>query len=239
MRAILLAAGRGRRLGVDEPKCLINIAGHTLLARHVDNLVEAGVDALTVVMGHQHEQLSRALDAIIEHGTPLAIERRFNELYPHGSIVSLQCAADQLALGAMWMDADVIYPAALLKKLVDSPHDNAVLIDGRSSEQGEEMMLGVKDERVRRIARSVGTNWDLIGESIGFFKVNAEGGAIMRGILDSEIEQGRLDQEHEDALNRAFDQVHFGYERADDYPWTEIDFPEDVAKAERLVGKID
>ena len=239
MRAILLAAGSGRRLALDEPKCLIDIEGHTLLERHVDKLVKAGVESLTVVMGHQHAQLSKAIDTIIERGTPLKIERRFNELYPHGSIVSLQCAADLLELGAIWMDADVIYPASLLKKLVDSPHENCVLLDGRSSEQGEEMMLGVKDDRVLRIGRSVGTDWSLVGESIGFFKVSVQGGAVMRRILDGEINAGRLDQEHEDALNRAFDAVHFGYERADDFPWTEIDFPEDVAKAARLACKID
>ena len=43
MHAILLAAGRGRRLEADRPKCLLEIEGKTLLERHVMNLASAGV----------------------------------------------------------------------------------------------------------------------------------------------------------------------------------------------------
>ena len=45
MRAILLAAGRGRRLEQREPKCLLDIDGKTLLLRHLENLAAAGVSA--------------------------------------------------------------------------------------------------------------------------------------------------------------------------------------------------
>jgi hypothetical protein len=45
---------------------------------------------------------------------------------------------------------------------------------------------------------------------------------------------GRLDQEYEAALDKAFAEAAFGYERADDLPWTEIDFEEDVVRARKL-----
>ena len=41
MIAVILAAGRGRRLGSDRPKGLLEFGGRTLIARHLDNL--AGV----------------------------------------------------------------------------------------------------------------------------------------------------------------------------------------------------
>lgn len=245
MKAILLAAGRGRRLGVDEPKCMISIAGRSLLERHLDHLGAAGITHLTIVVGHLHHQLRLAVrvvtDARRAMGKPLSfpIDIVYNDLYEHGSIVSLQRAADRLEEGGIWMDADVYYPGKLLKKLVDSPHENCVLLDGKSSEQGEEMMLAVEGDRVMRIARSVGTEWDLVGESVGFFKVGPEGGRIMRAILDAEIEAGRLDQEHEDALDIALAKVEFGHERVDEFPWTEIDFPADIDLAHELVRTVD
>jgi choline kinase len=132
----------------------------------------------------------------------------------------------------------VLYPAELLKRLVDSAQPNCVLLDGRSSEQGEEMMLAVQANRVRRIARSVGTDWDRVGESVGFFKTDPAGAAVLKRILDAEIDAGRLDQEHEDGLDLALKEVTFGFERVDEFSWTEIDFPEDVDKATAIAREL-
>jgi choline kinase len=231
MRAILLAAGRGRRLGSDQPKCLLSIEGRTLLERHLENMPEAGITALTIVIGFQKHVIRDAIERLAPR---LPVDFVENDRYVHGSIVSLDVAADRLLEGAVWMDADVLYPAALLGRLVASPHANCVLLDGRSEESGEEMMVGVKGGRAREIARRVGSGWDFRGESVGFTKVGPEGGRVMKRLLDEEVAAGRIDQEYEAAMARAFAEAPFGYERVDDFAWTEIDFEEDVVKARKL-----
>ncbi|HZO16314.1 MAG TPA: phosphocholine cytidylyltransferase family protein [Polyangiaceae bacterium] len=238
MKAVLLAAGRGRRMGIDGPKCLLEIAGQTLLERHIDNAAPAGISEVIVVTGHGHDEVLATLERIAEPA--VKVTTVYNERYLHGSLVSLACAFEELVpAGGLWMDADVIYPSELLARLVQSTRENCVLLDARSSEQGEEMMLAVSKDRVRRIARRVGEGWDLVGESVGFFKIGPSGARLMQRVLSSEVAAGRLDQEHEDALDVALAEVPFGYERADDLPWTEIDFPEDVLRATRLVELID
>lgn len=231
MRAILLAAGRGRRLGQDLPKCLLSIEGRTLLERHIEILAQVGISALTIVVGYQKE-------AIYEHvaslKSSLPIDFVENPRFVRGSIVSLQVAADHLANGGIWMDADVLYPAGLMRLLVDSKHDNCVLADGRSEETGEEMMLGTRGGRVFKIARRVGKEWDFAGESVGFAKVGALGAKVMKRFLEEEVAADRLDQEYEAAMDRAFAEIPFGYERVDAFAWTEIDFEEDVIKARKL-----
>lgn len=231
MRAVLLAAGRGRRLGSAEPKCLISIGDRTLLERHLVNMAEAGITALTVVVGFEKERIVAALSQL---APAFPVELIDNPRFVHGSIVSLQVAGERLLGGAVWMDADVLYPAALLARLVTSKHDNCVLLDGRSEESGEEMMVGVRAGRAARIARRVGSDWDFAGESVGFARVGPEGGRVMKQLLDEEVAAGRLDQEYEAAMERAFARVPFGYERVDDFAWTEIDFEEDVVKARKL-----
>jgi choline kinase len=231
MRAILLAAGRGRRLGQSEPKCLLAIEGKTLLERHLAAMPEAGVTALTLVIGYEKDRILAALDKL---SPAIPVETLENPRFVHGSIVSLQVAAHRLLEGAIWMDADVLYPPALLGRLVSSAHANAVLLDGRSEESGEEMMVGVRGGRAAKIARRVGPDWDFAGESVGFAKVGPEGGRVMKRLLDEEVSAGRLDQEYEAAMDRAFGEIAFGYERVDEFPWTEIDFEEDVVKARKL-----
>jgi choline kinase len=231
MRAVLLAAGRGRRLGSAEPKCLITIEGRTLLDRHLTNMAEAGITALTLVVGFEKERIATALGGL---RPAFPVELVENPRFVHGSIVSLQVAAERLLAGAVWMDADVLYPAALLARLVTSAHESCVLLDGRSEESGEEMMVGVRAGRAVKIARRVGPGWDFAGESVGFAKVGAAGGQAMKRLLDEEVSAGRLDQEYEAAMERAFAEVPFGHERVDDFAWTEIDFEEDVVKARKL-----
>jgi choline kinase len=239
-----LAAGRGRRLGIDGPKCLLRIGGRTLLERHLDCMGRAGIDALTIVTGFGREALESALEEILQRRRegaeprPLAVECLYNDRHQHGSLVSLACAIDRIGAGGVWMDADVLYPAALLERLVRSRHPNCVLLDARAQETGEEMMLAVRQGRVERIARRVGDGWDLAGESVGFFKADAAGVAAMARVLAEEVAAGRLDQEHEDALARALPQAVFGYELVE-LPWTEIDFAADVGRAESLLPSIE
>jgi choline kinase len=237
MRAVLLAAGRGKRLGSTSPKVLIDIAGKTLLERHLVNMHEAGITALTIVCGFEQNQLRAALEKL---HAPFPIELIDNPEFVRGSILSLHVAvkAGRLDAGGIWMDADVLYPSELLRRLVASRHDNCVLIDASSEESGEEMMVGFRHERANKIARRVGPNWDLAGESVGFARVGAAGMRVLRRILDDEVAAGRLDQEYEAAMDKAFAEIAFGCERVDDLPWTEIDFASDVEKALSLLPRI-
>ena len=64
MKAIILSAGQGSRLGhmVDEkPKCLIDFNGRTLLDRQLDTLEANGVHEAVVVTGFHDDLVEEAL----------------------------------------------------------------------------------------------------------------------------------------------------------------------------------
>ena len=66
MKAIILSAGQGSRLGhmVDgKPKCLIEFNGRTLLDRQLDTLEANGVHEVTVVTGFHDELVDQAIAA--------------------------------------------------------------------------------------------------------------------------------------------------------------------------------
>ncbi len=63
-QAVLLAAGRGTRLGDltrDIPKPLLDAGGQPIIFRILEGLAEAGVRDVTVVTGHLAEQIEAAL----------------------------------------------------------------------------------------------------------------------------------------------------------------------------------
>ena len=60
MRAVILAAGRGSRmghLGDDRPKCLIELEGKPLIERQIAALRRGGVDEIEIVRGFRAEMI--------------------------------------------------------------------------------------------------------------------------------------------------------------------------------------
>jgi len=63
MKAIILAAGRGSRLGAftnEKPKCMVEFKGKTLLQHQVNALRSAGIEGIAVVSGYKKEKLSHS-----------------------------------------------------------------------------------------------------------------------------------------------------------------------------------
>jgi choline kinase len=88
---------------------------------------------------------------------------------------------------------------------------------------------------VLNIVRGGSGDFDVIGESVGFLKVSRADAPLLRSILENFVSQGRDSIEHEEAFPTFMAQREIGFERVDDLPWTEIDFPEDLERAEREV----
>jgi choline kinase len=232
MQAILLAAGTGRRLQQPFPKCLVDIGGMTLLSRALRALAAVEVIEAWVVVGYRHDLIAAELDRC-PSPVPMICVR--NEAYLRGSVRSLWAARQVMTDEVLVMDADVLFPVHLLRRLVQSPHRNCVLGDPRSSFTGEEMMLTVRDDRIWDITRGVHDASQVVGEGVGFYKLDRIAAHTLRRLLDEWIASGRDHEEYEEVFRVLFKTCAFGYELVGDLPWTEIDFPEDIATAEQTV----
>lgn len=235
MTAVILAAGVGKRLAgtaAGRPKCLVEIGGRPLLARLLDAVAGAGVRDAVVVTGFGAEQVERTIGA---GPRGLTLRYAYNPRFREGAILSLHTARDALAGPVLVMDADVLCSAALVRRLVESPHPNCFLMDAASPNTGEEQMLLVRDGLVRDIVRGGAPGYELAGESIGFLKLSADAARLLGRLLDARVAAGHTDIEHEEVYPELLARVEVGFERVDGEPWIEIDFPEDVERAETEV----
>jgi choline kinase len=235
MKAIILAAGIGKRFKEvtdQQPKCLIEIQGKTLLERTLIALSAAGVTQAVVVIGYRGEMIEQQIGPAC---AGMRVKYVFNPRYDKGAILSLWSAREEFDDDILIMDADVLFPVALIDRLVRSPHANCFLLDGSSANTGEEQMLLTRGGRVLNIVRGGSGDFDVIGESVGFLKVSRNDASLLRAILDDLVAQGRDTIEHEEAFPLFLAQREVGFERVDDLPWIEIDFPADLEQAEREV----
>jgi L-glutamine-phosphate cytidylyltransferase len=233
--AILLAAGVGKRLlGLSNgrPKCLIEIGGRSLLVRLLEGLAAAGVREAAVVVGFGEEAVRAAVGGGLRG---IRVRCLSNPRFREGAILSLWTARELLDGPVLVMDADVLCPPAMIARLVRSPHRNCFLLDASVEVTGEEQMLLVRGERVLDIVRGGGPGYELAGESVGFLKLSAGAARVLRELLEVRVAAGHTGIEHEEVYPELLARVGVGFERVDGMPWTEIDFPEDVARAEREV----
>ena len=236
MIGVLFCAGMGQRLGPlgrRTPKVLMSLGGRTLLERHCDAFTSCGIERMLVVVGYHADELREAIDRI---ENPIAIETAINERYRRGLILTMNTALRALPDGEdlLLMDADTLYPKKLMARLVDSPHRTCVLLDPTSEHVNEEMMLGVRDGRVLQFRRGLDDlPWEVTGETVGWLKIAADDVPLLREKVGEVIETLGVDSEYEEAYELLAAERPIGWERVDDLPWMEIDFPDDLAHAER------
>ena len=235
MKALILAAGVGQRLGGSNegrPKCLLQVGDKTLLERMIESLESFGISQILVVVGYRHELIREEVSGKFP-GRDL--EFVLNGDFTRGSIVSLWSTRECLDDDFLLMDADVLYHREILRRLLDTAHENAFLIDRSFSNDGEAMVAAALDGRMVGFERGITAEYDLCGESVGFFRIAKDTVGPLFGAIQPYIEGGRLDAHYEEALLDLLRTRPFGYEDITGLPWTEIDFPEDAERAREQV----
>ena len=115
MRALILAAGRGSRMGTlgdDRPKCLVELDGRPLLDRQLAALRRGGADEIGVVRGYRADMLNVSGLSYFEN-------KRWAET---NMVMSLVAAAPWLRSAPVIVSyADIFYCSALVRGLVNAP----------------------------------------------------------------------------------------------------------------------
>jgi choline kinase len=237
MKAVMLAAGVGARLGNsgtrNVPKVLLRFGDKSLLQRHIDILRRHGVEELVLGVGYNREDIEQEIAAL---GAGGFVRTVFNRDYELGSIVTLWALRHELCRGGpvLLMDGDVLYDDRLIKRLVTSEHPNCLLLDRDATLDDEAVKLCIRDREIVEFRKWLSAEFDFCGESVGFFKMSAR-------VAESVIAQTRLylDQDrHRDPYEEPIRDViltsrrdTFAYEDVTGLAWVEIDSAADVERA--------
>ena len=122
MRAIILAAGSGLRLGEytkDIPKALLDLNGKSLLERQISLLREYGVDEIFVVTGYKREK------HVLKN-----IEYIFNPKYSETEqLASMMVAREKIFGDVLVIFGDIIFDRQILQQILASTDDVGIAID--------------------------------------------------------------------------------------------------------------
>lgn len=229
MKAVVLAAGEGQRLGRGIPKSAVRLLGLTLLERSVLTLREAGVDEIIVVCGFKG-QLLRSLAA--QRGLEVKVVE--NGDYEEGSATSILAARDHVGDRFLAVMGDHVFESWAIKGLLDSQGSFVAAIDSsaRYVDPAEATKVLCSDGRVQRVGKDLA---EFNALDAGAFICPAEVFAVIERCVDAgNGSWNQVKREWTEVLEREMEA--FDLKGAF---WVDVDTEEDLKRArELLLGRL-
>ena len=228
MRAIILAAGKGKRLDTvsgDNPKCLLDIGGVSLIERQIEILRAVGVNDITAVVGFGTEHVRERCGSGISY-----IE---NEIHDQtNSLYSLWLARHALSEGFVVLNADVLFHSQMLVDLLSVQFEDALLVSYEPLGMlgDEEMKVKVRKGCVVDMSKQMNPA-EADGENVGIVKFGSSGATLLIELMDTLVAAGNRKEWAPRAFREFAAQRPLNAISTRSYPWIEIDFPEDYRRA--------
>ena len=242
MKAIILSAGQGSRLGHlthERPKCLIEFAGRSLLDRQLDALAANNIDEVVVVTGFRDDQIEAAL---ARRKSGPRVRTVFNPFYKVAdNLGSLFVARHELAGDVLVWNGDTLVSDELMHRVLANRGQPGicVTIDRKDRYDDDDMKVIVADDgRLRAIGKRIATGVN--AESIGLLAFRGDGAMRFRSAIERAMRTTEgttiwyLRVIHHLAQNGEV----WTYDIAGEQ-WGEVDFPVDLAGAEALCVEWD
>jgi len=234
MIGIILAAGvssRLRPLTDTTPKCLLRVGGPPLLERTLRSLEQSGVRECIIVTGYYHESVERFANGLhLPLKTHFVVNPRFASTNNNYSlwIAGPAAAGHDILL----LDSDVLFDRQLIPLLLESPHDNALIMRTGGNLGQEEIKLELDGSgRILRIGKEIDPG-KAVGESVGIEKFAAPAAERLFDILGRRKDRNEFYEASFQELIDGGCSVHAVDNGA--YGCMEIDTPHDLAVAQRL-----
>jgi bifunctional UDP-N-acetylglucosamine pyrophosphorylase / glucosamine-1-phosphate N-acetyltransferase len=239
---IVLAAGKGTRMKSEIPKVLHEIGGKPMIQHTLDTLSKMNFGQIIVVVGYGAAQVKDALgpsfiDTLQENftgGTGDAVKTGLTKLDPKSEVV--------LILGG---DDSAFYKKETLEEFLEFHFENkntisVITIDKSDSERFGRMIRNSNGEFEKTMEA-----WEYEKSGLHIEEVNCGAYVFDSNWLKENI--GNLDNNNDkqeyritELLNLAHDQGEkVGlFKLKDPNEWIGVNTPEDLAKANELVGKL-
>ena len=179
MKAIILAAGMGTRLGKyteNLPKCMLNFNGKSLIQQQVETLQKAGINDISIVRGYNADKI-QIPDVKYYHNPDYATTNMVETLF---------CAEKELDSNddVLVCYADILYEPKILQKVMESKAEVGVTVDeayweywqARSDTPEEDMeSLIIKDGKIVELGNTKCTREEAHVRYVGLIKFSKIG----------------------------------------------------------------
>lgn len=132
MQALMLAAGMGKRLGKytnGNTKCMVEVAGKTLIDRAIDAIEYADINRFIIVTGHKGEELKSYIEENFNNKDMEFVFIHNADYNKTNNIYSLYLAKDYLELDdTILLESDLIFDKEIIKNVKECPYSDLATV---------------------------------------------------------------------------------------------------------------
>jgi choline kinase len=238
MKAILLSAGQGSRLAPhtdDRPKCLLPIGRQMLIDWQLEALARCGIDEVAVVIGFRAEMMEAHL---ARHDRPgFRVRPVFNPFYKVAdNLGSCWMARAEMAGDFLIVNGDTLFVTDVARRVLASPPAPIVItIDRKPAYDEDDMKIVEEEGALKAVGKRLALD-TVNGESIGMLLFRGTG----PGLFVDQVEAMMRTPEgakvwYLQAIDRLARQGHVRTCSIQGLAWGELDFPQDLERARRMV----
>lgn len=232
VRAVVLAAGRGVRMGGAEPKTLLPLGEHEPMLYYIlAGLKHAGIEDLMVVTGFKPAAVQ---DYVAEHWGPATFV--FNARFASwGNFHSLRVALDQSpGMTVMAVNSDIVIHPNVYGRVSSAMGDLVLAVQRRYDLNEEDMRVQIEGDRVRAIGKHLPKRISH-GEFCGVSLLRPDGAAAYLDICTELEWSSHTHVYYEDVFGEMLQRVDARAAAVNDGEYAEVDVPDDVSTAVAIV----
>ncbi len=188
MKAIILSAGQGRRLlplTAENPKCLLQIGGQSLLEWQLQELTKIGIDQVSIVVGFGAQKVEALLH---QKGLNRWVSTIYNPFYAVAdNLGSCWVARSAMTDEFMLLNGDTLFESAIPERLLASPfHPITLVTDSKGVYDADDMKVIVNGEKLEKVGKTIAIS-DAHGESIGMMVFRGNGSVVFRQAVEQAL----------------------------------------------------
>lgn len=239
VKALILAAGRGSRLGEltdDKPKGFVMINKKSLLERTIENFNSSSIQEFGIVGGYKYQQLAALTNNLFIN----------NEWASTSIFSSLNCADEWLSnYECIVSYSDIFYSQNILQQIIDSTNDINIAYDPNAVKLWQERFANPlldletfqidKNNQIYEIGNRAPSLEYIEGQFMGVFKTTPLGWKQLKETWATTGFDKNMDVTSMFNLALKLGVKLYGVANQD--PWGEVDHPSDIKLYEGLLNE--
>ncbi len=237
MKAIILAAGQGRRLlplTSNMAKCCLPLHGISILEWQLSQIVKCAIEEVVVVTGFACEMV----DEIVDKVNGIKVRTLHNPMYAHtDNLGTCWEARSEMDGPFVLMNGDTLFEAAILQRLLDCDRGFPITLatDTKSHFDLDDMKIITDGHRLLKVSKQLDISL-VNGESIGLMVFNQAGALAFTEKLEAMMDKAdALKLWYLSAIDQLASQGIAGICPIHGLSWCEVDDAGDFAAAADVV----